>query len=85
MQCIHAQAYLQVFVEDASHGREGALVSLMFNEPGLCSTQLLRVNKDEAPRLGKGLQHKRCQPEAGKTWIEGERGRDRRGEGERKR
>lgn len=56
------QAYLQVFVEDASHSGEGAIIPLMFDEPGLSCTKLFRVNKDETPRLSKGLQHKCCQP-----------------------
>lgn len=55
-------AYLQVFVEDAPHGGERAIISLMFDEPGLGCTKLLWVNEDETPRLSKGLQHKCCQP-----------------------
>lgn len=56
------QAYLQVFVEDAPHSRKGAIVSLMFDEPRLGCTKLLWVDKNETPRLSKGLQHERCQP-----------------------
>lgn len=56
------QAYLQVFVEDASHGGEGAIIPLMFDEPGLGRSKLLRVNEDETPRLSEGLQHKCRQP-----------------------
>lgn len=55
-------AYLEVFVEDASHGGERAVVSLVFDEPRLGSTKLLWVNEDEATRLSEGLQDKRSQP-----------------------
>lgn len=53
---------LKVFVEDASHGGERAVVSLVFDEPRLGSAKLLRVDEDEATRLSEGLQDKRCQP-----------------------
>lgn len=35
---------------------------LVSDEPGLGCVELLWVNEDETPRLGKGLQHERCQP-----------------------
>lgn len=63
---IQTQTYLQVFVQDASHRRKEAIISLMSDEPGLCYTKLFGVNKDESLRLSKGLQHKCCQPK-GKT------------------
>lgn len=55
-------AYLKVLVEDAPHGRERAIVSLMFDEPGLGCTKLLWVDEDETTRLSEGFQHKCCQP-----------------------
>lgn len=55
-------AYLQVLVEDAAHGGKGAVSVLVPDEPGLGCVELLWVNEDETPRLGKGLQHERCQP-----------------------
>lgn len=54
--------YLEIFVEDASHSGEGALLLLVSDEPGFGGSQLLRVDEDEASWLGKGLQHKRRQP-----------------------
>lgn len=54
--------YLEVFVEDASHGGERAVVSLVLDEPRLGNTKLLWVNEDEATRLSEGLKDKRCQP-----------------------
>lgn len=67
------QAYLQVFVEDTSHGGERSIISLMFDEPRLGRTKLLWVNEDETPRLSKGLQHKGCQPKRKDTWSGGVR------------
>lgn len=54
--------YLQVFVQNPPYGREGAVVSLVPDEPRLGRSQLLGVNEDETPRLGEGFEHKRCQP-----------------------
>lgn len=53
---------LQVFVQDAPHGREGAVYPLMFDEPGFGRAKFFGVDEDETPRLSEGLQHKRRQP-----------------------
>lgn len=53
---------LQVLVEDAAHGRKGAVTLLVSDEPGPGCVEFLWVDEDETPGLSKGLQHKRRQP-----------------------
>lgn len=56
------QAYLQVLVEDAAHGGEGAVPVLVPDEPRRGCSQLLWVDEDEPAGLSEGLQHERRQP-----------------------
>lgn len=55
-------ADLQVFVEDASHGGERAVISLVFDEPRLGHPELRWVDEDEAAWLSEGFQDERRQP-----------------------
>lgn len=73
------RAHLQVFVEDAPHGGEGAIGPLVFDEPGLGGAKLFGVDEDETPRLSERLQHKRRQP-AGRRGGSAERRGDKRGD-----
>lgn len=64
------EAYLQVLVEDAAHGGEGAVPVLVPDEPGLGCSELLWVDEDEPAGLSEGLQHERRQPgEMGRAGV----------------
>lgn len=62
--------HLDVLVEDAPHGREGAVLFLVLDDPVLGRAQLLGVDKDEAAGLSEGLEDERSQPGETKRWRE---------------